>query len=154
MSKSNLELFEEILKDWENTLKGDLMEDWRDISNHLDDCVNIIRTEHMPLWIKEAIKEGENEKALFIVNIAKRLEDIDFDCIKVCNNCGDFMSRGFVINDGEEYYCSEDCRNGEISEEDWSKYCAYLIFEEERTEEEQQWANEYGDTGCYYTEWD
>jgi hypothetical protein len=73
-------------------------------------------------------------------------EAIEEDCIcfeidgeligeyRICTECGKMMVDGYVINDGEEYYCSEDCLHkhctpeqyGELFEEDCAYYTDWL----------------------------
>ena len=73
--------------------------------------------------------------------------------VRICSKCSKFMNTGFVMFDGEDYYCSDECLNKEVGEKEWNKLTAYLINEEVKTEEEKRWTKMYGDTGCYYTEW-
>ena len=42
---------------------------------------------------------------------------------RICNTCGDEMFAGYVINDGEEYYCSDDCLHSVFSEEEYEEMC-------------------------------
>ena len=42
---------------------------------------------------------------------------------RICNTCGQEMSSGYVINDGEEYYCSDDCLYSVFSEEEYVELC-------------------------------
>ena len=37
----------------------------------------------------------------------------------VCDKCGKLMTSGYVIGDGEEYYCSEECLYTVYSEEEY-----------------------------------
>ena len=34
-----------------------------------------------------------------------------------CTNCGKVMDSGYVIRDGEEYFCDDDCLSAYYSEE-------------------------------------
>lgn len=52
---------------------------------------------------------------------------------RYCTACGKEMWSGYVIDDGEEYYCSDECLNYYYSEREYLELC-----EEDR---------------AYYTEW-
>ena len=39
--------------------------------------------------------------------------------MRICDVCKERMQEGFVINSGEEYYCSEDCLHTEYTEEEY-----------------------------------
>lgn len=61
------------------------------------------------------------------------LKEFD-DSFRVCSECGQIMFDGFVINGGDEYYCSEQCLHKHYTEEE------YLEM--------------YSDDGdTYYTQW-
>lgn len=57
-----------------------------------------------------------------------------YEGVRICDICGKHMRAGFCIEDGSEYYCSEEC------------------LQQEYTEEEFQEMYESGNG--YYTEWD
>lgn len=84
-------------------------------------------------------------------NFVKEYLEIYSHEIKICDKCESFMIDGYVVCD--EYYCSNECLYEEVGREEWKKLSAYLKDEDERTEEEEEWAEEYGDTDCYWTQW-
>lgn len=50
----------------------------------------------------------------------------DFFCmhdlpVRVCTHCENLMISGFVVNEGEEYYCSETCLHTKYSKKEWTK---------------------------------
>lgn len=51
-----------------------------------------------------------------------------------CSDCGKIMTSGFCIDDGAEYYCSEEC-----------------LYKHYTTEE---WIDLYDNNRGYYTEWE
>lgn len=54
-----------------------------------------------------------------------------------CTNCGKPMTSGYVINDGEEYFCDDDCLHGWYSEEEYDELCQQdLAYWTEWEEEE------------------
>ena len=40
---------------------------------------------------------------------------------RLCNNCGRYMTRGYVIENGMEYYCSEKCLDTRYITEEYLK---------------------------------
>lgn len=58
---------------------------------------------------------------------------------RICDVCGAKMEFGYVIDDGLEYYCSDDCLHGVYSEEEYDELCqedqAYWTVWEEGDEE-------------------
>lgn len=56
--------------------------------------------------------------------------------MRICNDCGKYMTRGYVIENGIEYYCSEECLNKHYTESE------YLTMYDD------------GNGDSYYTEWD
>lgn len=58
------------------------------------------------------------------------------DCFRVCDECKQIMFSGFVINGGDEHYCSEECLHKHYSQEE------YLQM------------NAENDDDNYWTQWD
>lgn len=56
--------------------------------------------------------------------------------MRKCNECGKYMTCGYVIENGMEYYCSEECLNKHYTEEE------YLNMYDD------------GEGDSYYTEWE
>lgn len=42
---------------------------------------------------------------------------------RICNTCGQPMLEGYVIDDGMEYYCCDDCLHGVYSAEEYEELC-------------------------------
>ena len=42
---------------------------------------------------------------------------------RVCDNCNEKMFSGYVIDDGEEYFCDDDCLHAWYSEEEYDELC-------------------------------
>lgn len=55
---------------------------------------------------------------------------------RTCSSCGKFMCQGFVIENGESYYCSDECLHKDISEKDYEE-----LYDD-------------GNGDSYWTEWD
>jgi hypothetical protein len=47
------------------------------------------------------------------------VDELELEHIRVCSECGKPMTEGFCIEDGAEYYCSEDCLHKNLSEEEY-----------------------------------
>ena len=56
-----------------------------------------------------------------------------------CDKCGCGMNEGYVVYNGEEHYCSEECLNKVYTAEQWTK-----MYEE---------SEEEGGSDNYWTEW-
>lgn len=45
------------------------------------------------------------------------------DEYRECTNCGARMFAGYVIDDGEEYFCDDECLRAWYSEEEYDELC-------------------------------
>ena len=54
-------------------------------------------------------------------NIQEAIDELDLEHIRCCSECGKPMYEGFCIENGAEYYCSEECLHKNISEEEYTK---------------------------------
>ena len=89
----------------------------------------------------------------------KALESEDYE-IRQCDECGRLMNDGFIIDDGREYYCSEDCLHKHYTEREY--LCMYYDIECDKEidalsdDEFDNLVEERGDDGngwAFYTEW-
>ena len=71
---------------------------------------------------------------LFIPVPFPSLEEMDYP--RTCSHCGDGMYEGYCIDNGEEYYCSDECLHKHYTEEE------YLEMYDE------------GNGDSYWTEWE
>lgn len=55
--------------------------------------------------------------------------------LRICDCCGNLMAQGYTINEGDEYYCSDECLHKHYTEEEFNEL----------------YDNGEGDS--YYTEW-
>ncbi len=46
-------------------------------------------------------------------------DDGPFGEIQVCDECGNYMLKGFCVYGGEEHYCKEDCLHKHYTEAEW-----------------------------------
>lgn len=61
--------------------------------------------------------------------------DLECDNYRECSECGEIMQSGFVIDNGDAYYCSEECLHKNMTDEEYNEL----------------YDNGNGDS--YYTEW-
>lgn len=86
------------------------------------------------------------------------------ECVEtqVCSYCGRTMAKGFVINDGEEYYCSEECLHKRYSKLEYLALYAGLDHTDENVlkgveqlkDKELDALSEINDSGTFMTEWE
>lgn len=66
-------------------------------------------------------------------------DKIEYQAFRVCSECNKIMFSGYVIKDGEEYYCSDQCLHKHYTEDE------YLKLHKENEDENCQ---------AYWTEWE
>ena len=49
------------------------------------------------------------------------VDELDLEHIRVCSQCGKPMYEGYCIEDGAEYYCSDECLHQNLSEHQYQK---------------------------------
>lgn len=54
-------------------------------------------------------------------DIQEAVDELDLEHIRCCSECGKPMYEGFCIENGADYYCSEECLHKHISEEEYDK---------------------------------
>lgn len=65
------------------------------------------------------VLEKEGWQEISLVEIKEELSQLD-DCeVRICSECGCLMLDGYVIGDGLEYYCKDDCLHKHYTEEEW-----------------------------------
>ena len=69
-------------------------------------------------------------------SIIKEIDLNELNNIRVCSECGKIMKSGYCIENGEEYYCSDECLHKHYTEEEYQE-----LYDDEN-----------GDS--YYTEWE
>ena len=78
--------------------------------------------------LKEKIEETSADikefMADFVIRHSKASELVDeldlLEHIRVCSECGKPMTEGFCIEDGADYYCSEECLHKNLTEEEYN----------------------------------
>lgn len=79
-------------------------------------------------------KFDRDERYKISVSIKENLEELGLE-VRVCTSCLNIMVKGYVIEDGFAYYCSDRC------------------LEDDMTLDEFKQAYGDGDTETYWTEW-
>ena len=54
-------------------------------------------------------------------NVEELVYELDLQHSRCCSECGKPMYEGFCIEDGAEYYCSEECLHKHLSEEEYNE---------------------------------
>ena len=101
-------------KDVSEVLRQDVL-----ASDRLDDYFYVLLKEK----IDETSADIKEFMADFVIRHSKASELVDeldlLEHIRVCSECGKPMMEGFCIEDGAEYYCSEDCLHKNLSDEEY-----------------------------------
>lgn len=78
-------------------------------------------------WTKKNRITGKWEKAsmpCYLTDIDQKTKGMVAVCNeRKCNECGAIVTSGYCINDGDEYYCSDECLWGWYSEEEYDELC-------------------------------
>ena len=64
--------------------------------------------------------------------LSQAIETMDND-VRFCSKCGNMMTSGYCIGDGDEYYCSAPCLHEVYTQEEYNSM--------------------YDDDCAYYTDW-
>jgi hypothetical protein len=46
-------------------------------------------------------------------------DNIMNDHIRICDECGEVMTQGYCINDGDEHYCSDECLHKHYTQDEY-----------------------------------
>jgi hypothetical protein len=60
-------------------------------------------------------------------SVEELVNELDLQHSRCCSECGKPMYEGFCIEDGADYYCSEECLYKHLSEEEYNQ-----LYDEER----------------------
>ena len=98
-------------------------------------------TYHIALWLEGAPKDVKEK----FIDLANCLDD---DCrLRVCSECGKFMTEGYLLCDGDWYACSEQCA---------VRLCQYRLGVDLTPEEAKRnlnYALDHDPEGNFWTEW-
>jgi hypothetical protein len=59
------------------------------------------------------------EDLRFITDFLKALNDINSNNTRVCSVCGNPMHEGYCVDNGMEYYCSDECLHTKYTDKEW-----------------------------------
>ena len=66
--------------------------------------------------VKELVQDAE-EIHRMLLELANYL----FNHVRICDECGEVMTEGYVIGGTLEYYCSDECLHKHYTEEEWKE---------------------------------
>ena len=76
--------------------------------------------------LKEKIEETSADIKEFMADFVIRqsktselVDELDLEHIRVCSECSKPMTEGYCIENGTEYYCSEECLHKHLTEEEY-----------------------------------
>ena len=49
------------------------------------------------------------------------VDELELEHIRVCSECGKPMYEGYCIEDGAEYYCSDECMHNNLSDKEFEE---------------------------------
>lgn len=52
-------------------------------------------------------------------DVEELVDELDLEHSRCCSECGKSMYEGFCIENGAEYYCSEECLHKHLTEEEY-----------------------------------
>lgn len=95
--------------------------------------------------------------------INSKLDDlVDTVEIRVCDECGKIMTKGYCLGGGDDYYCSDECLHKNYSHNEWlAMYAGLDNTDPEEVERASKMSqaeldelSEENDSQSYYTEWE
>ena len=73
-------------------------------------------------FFKQEVRESENLTECFC-SILDHQDDLTDDLkefnFRVCSECGGVMTEGYCIDNGTEYYCSDECLHKHMTQEEF-----------------------------------
>lgn len=76
------------------------------------------------------------------------------DHIRRCTECGKPMKEGYLIEQGGEYYCSDECLHKNYTQEQWNCLCCQDGDEEICNNPDYDWDDKETSDENYYTAWE
>lgn len=88
----------------------------------------------------------------WLESMLSMLDDlIDGDSWRICSECGKAICEGFVVNKGQEYYCSERCLHKHYTPDKWAGMC-HARHLNHRADEEDEGGNDFNYWTTFYQE--
>ena len=101
-------------KDANEVLRQDVL-----ASDRLSDYFYALLKEKIDETVADDIKEFMADFVIRQSKASELVDELDLEHIRVCSECGKPMTEGFCIEDGAEYYCSEECLHKNLTEEEY-----------------------------------
>lgn len=101
-----------------NIRESYMMGDTNDFNEFINDCIYIVSLFNKSKKDYEDIERFEyveDNKVIYTIT----MEELERNYFRICTECGSIMTEGFCIENGMEYYCSEECLHKNISEEEY-----------------------------------
>lgn len=89
-------------------------------SSELIDYFHHLVKEHGGISEKD-IREFMTDYVIKHSNMEPLIDNLELEHIRVCSECGKPMYEGYCIEDGAEYYCSDECLHQNMSENQYQK---------------------------------
>lgn len=95
----------------------------------------------------------------FDLDLEEFMDDIQ---VRVCDECGKVMTKGYCLGGGDEYHCSDECLHKNYSHNEWlAMYAGLDNTDPEEVERASKMSqaeldklSEENDSQSYYTEWE
>lgn len=71
--------------------------------------------------VKEALEADEIYMAMDVDGFKDGAELEVWAIFRVCSECGEPMIQGYCVDDGEAYYCSDECLHKHFTDEEWEE---------------------------------
>ncbi len=101
-------------KDVNEVLRQDVL-----ASDRLSDYFYALLKEKIDATVADDIKEFMADFVIRQSKASELVDELELEHIRVCSECGKPMTEGFCIEDGAEYYCSEECLHKNLTEEEY-----------------------------------
>ena len=89
-------------------------------SKLLEDYFHHLVKEHGGISAKD-IQEFMADYVMKHSDLEPLVDNLELEHIRVCSECGKPMYEGYCIEDGAEYYCSDECLHMNLSEKQFEK---------------------------------
>lgn len=92
---------------------------------------DVLKSERLEDYFNQLLNEKKEEKAEddirqmmtdFVIKhseVEELVDELDLDHVRACSVCGSAMTEGYCIENGAAYYCSDECMQTEMTEEEY-----------------------------------
>ena len=63
--------------------------------------------------------KGAKDRSVIPPELCEHIAKICEEEYRKCSECGKWMQEGYCVNDGDEYYCSDECLHKHYSQEEY-----------------------------------